>query len=171
MNERMAGQCFILKTIIWSRDAEALVPVVQREYWGGFSDSCWKELPHHYLRSRTVYTENRSSKEVVGSVSKTAGVSGTWASLVAQMVENPPAMRETWVWSPGWEDHLHFPGLGSSLTPSHTLDNFFFSWHRKLSLCYMARYHYWFHCKFFVDFIRQAALVCFLCLHFIFQLS
>ena len=25
-------------------------------------------------------------------------------SLVAQMVKNPPAMRETWVWSLGWED-------------------------------------------------------------------
>ena len=29
-----------------------------------------------------------------------------WASLVAQMVKNLPAMRETWVWSLGWEDPL-----------------------------------------------------------------
>ena len=29
-----------------------------------------------------------------------------WASLVAQKVENPPAMRETWVRSLGWEDPL-----------------------------------------------------------------
>ena len=28
------------------------------------------------------------------------------ASLVAQMVKNPPAMQETWVQSPGWEDPL-----------------------------------------------------------------
>ena len=28
----------------------------------------------------------------------------SWASLVAQMVKNPPAMRETWVQSLGWED-------------------------------------------------------------------
>ena len=27
-------------------------------------------------------------------------------SLVAQMIENPPAMRETWVWYLGWEDSL-----------------------------------------------------------------
>ena len=27
-------------------------------------------------------------------------------SLVSQLVENPPAMRETWVWSLGWEDPL-----------------------------------------------------------------
>ena len=30
----------------------------------------------------------------------------SWASLVAQMVKNPPAMRETWVQSLGWEDPL-----------------------------------------------------------------
>ena len=28
----------------------------------------------------------------------------SWASLVAQLVKNLPAMRETWVWSLGWED-------------------------------------------------------------------
>ena len=28
------------------------------------------------------------------------------ASVVAQMVKNPPAMRETWVQSLGWEDPL-----------------------------------------------------------------
>ena len=28
------------------------------------------------------------------------------ASLVAQLVKNPPAMRETWVCSLGWEDPL-----------------------------------------------------------------
>ena len=27
-------------------------------------------------------------------------------SLVAQLVKNPPAMRETWVRSLGWEDPL-----------------------------------------------------------------
>ena len=30
----------------------------------------------------------------------------SWASLVAQMVKNLPIMRETWVWSLGWEDPL-----------------------------------------------------------------
>ena len=29
-----------------------------------------------------------------------------WASLVAQLVKNPPAVQETWVWSLGWEDPL-----------------------------------------------------------------
>ena len=30
----------------------------------------------------------------------------SWASLVAQLVKNPPAIRETWVPSLGWEDPL-----------------------------------------------------------------
>ena len=29
-----------------------------------------------------------------------------WASLVAQLVKNPPAMHETWVQSLGWEESL-----------------------------------------------------------------
>ena len=29
-----------------------------------------------------------------------------WASLVAQLVKNPPAIWETWVQSLGWEDTL-----------------------------------------------------------------
>ena len=41
----------------------------------------------------------------------------SWASLVAQMVKNLPAMQETWVQSLGWEDPLekgkatHFSNL------------------------------------------------------------
>ena len=40
----------------------------------------------------------------------------SWASLVAQLVKNLPAMQETWIWSLGWEDPLEkemalgFPG-------------------------------------------------------------
>ena len=30
----------------------------------------------------------------------------SWASLVARLVKNLPAMRETWVWSLVWEDPL-----------------------------------------------------------------
>ena len=30
----------------------------------------------------------------------------SWASLVAQLVKNPPARQETWVRSLGWEDPL-----------------------------------------------------------------
>ena len=33
-----------------------------------------------------------------------------WASLVAQLVKNLPAMRETWIQSLGWEDPLEGKG-------------------------------------------------------------
>ena len=36
----------------------------------------------------------------------------SWASPLAQMVNNPPAMRETWVRSLGWEDLLE-KGMGT----------------------------------------------------------
>ena len=39
----------------------------------------------------------------------------TEASLVAQLVKNPPAMWETWVWSLGWEDHLERGWLSTAI--------------------------------------------------------
>ena len=41
----------------------------------------------------------------------------SWASLVAQLVKNPPAMQETWVRSLGWEDPL----VKGTATNSHIL--------------------------------------------------
>ena len=34
------------------------------------------------------------------------GASSSWAPFVAQLVKNPPAVRETWVQALGWEDPL-----------------------------------------------------------------
>ena len=40
----------------------------------------------------------------------------SWASLVAQLVKNPPAMWETWLQSLGWEDPLEKgKGIHSSI--------------------------------------------------------
>ena len=39
----------------------------------------------------------------------------SWASLMAQMVENLPAMRETWVLSLGWADPLEGMATHSSI--------------------------------------------------------
>ena len=47
----------------------------------------------------------------------------SWASLVAQLVKNLPAMWETWVQSLGWEDplekgkatHSQYSGLENSM--------------------------------------------------------
>ena len=33
-------------------------------------------------------------------------IASIWASLVAQLVKNPPSMQKTWVQSLGWEDPL-----------------------------------------------------------------
>ena len=38
----------------------------------------------------------------------------SWASLVAQLVKNPPAMWETWVQSLGWEDPLEKEGKATT---------------------------------------------------------
>ena len=35
----------------------------------------------------------------------------SWASLVAQMIKNLPAMQEAWVLSLGWEDHPAIPAM------------------------------------------------------------
>ena len=37
----------------------------------------------------------------------------SWASLVAQLVKNPPALWETWVQSLGWEDPLEKKGMAA----------------------------------------------------------
>ena len=42
-----------------------------------------------------------------------------WASLVAQLVKNPPAMQETLVWFLGWEDPLE-EGMASVFLPGES---------------------------------------------------
>ena len=47
----------------------------------------------------------------------------SWASLAAQLVKSQPAMQETWIRSPGWEDPpgegngypVHYSGLENSV--------------------------------------------------------
>ena len=43
----------------------------------------------------------RSTGEVIGYL-----LQHSWASLVAQLLKNPPAMQETWIQSWGWGDYL-----------------------------------------------------------------
>ena len=60
---------------------------------------------------------------LVSSVCKpSSGIAGSygscissWASLVVQLVKNPPAVWETWVQSLGWEDPL---GKGKAINSS-----------------------------------------------------
>ena len=49
---------------------------------------------------------------LMGSSGRSAGegivypLQYSWASLVTQLIQNPPAMQEAWVRSLGWEDPL-----------------------------------------------------------------
>ena len=47
-----------------------------------------------------------TTHKIVSSSLRGAYIDGSWASLVAQLVRNPPAMWETWVQSLGWEGPL-----------------------------------------------------------------
>ena len=70
----------------------------------------------------------RDPGSIPGSGSSTAEGIGyplqySWASLGAQLVKNPPAMRETWVQSLGWEDALEKGTAGYPLQ-YYGLENF-----------------------------------------------
>ena len=60
---------------------------------------------------------NQTPGEAIGHL-----LQDSWASLVAQLVKNPPAVRETWVQSLAWEDllekgkaSLQYSGLENSM--------------------------------------------------------
>ena len=82
--------------------------------------SCFQALSHWFLivisiPDSSVGKESACNSGDPGSIpelekSAREGISYplqyTWASIVAQLVKNLPAMWETWVWSLGWEDPL-----------------------------------------------------------------
>ena len=68
----------------------------------GFSDSsAGKESPSNARDPSLIPGLGKSTGEGIGYP-----LQYSWASLVAQLVKNPPAMRETRVRSMGWEDPL-----------------------------------------------------------------
>ena len=69
--------------------------------WGFPSSSAGKESACNAGDPGLIPGLGRSAGEGIGYP-----IQFTWASLVAQLVKNPPAMRETWVRSLGWEDPL-----------------------------------------------------------------
>ena len=50
--------------------------------------------------------ETQNRKQPCETIQTSPLLSDSWSSLVAQLVKNPPTMRETWVQSLGWEDPL-----------------------------------------------------------------
>ena len=80
-------------------------PPVSDELHGsymGFSDSSvGKESACNAGDPSWIPGWGRSTREGIGHP-----LQYSWASLVAQLVKNPPAIQETWVGSLGWEDPL-----------------------------------------------------------------
>ena len=66
--------------------------------WGFPDCSVGKESTCNAGDPGSILGSERSAREGIGHPFQY-----TWASLVAQLVKNLPAMRETWVWSMGWE--------------------------------------------------------------------
>ena len=68
----------------------------------GFPDSSvGKESACNAGDTGSISASGRSAGEGVGF-----SLQYSWASLVAQLVKNPPALQETWVRFLGWEDPL-----------------------------------------------------------------
>ena len=63
--------------------------------------SAGKESTYNAGNSSLIPGSGRSPREEIAYP-----LQYSWASLVAQLVKNPPAMQETWVQSLGWEDPL-----------------------------------------------------------------
>ena len=72
-----------------------------RSLWGFPHSSVGKESACNAGYPGSIPGLGRSAGEGIGYP-----LQCSWASLVAQLVKNPPTMWETWVWPLGWEDPL-----------------------------------------------------------------
>ena len=57
----------------------------------------------------------------------------SWATLLAQLVKNPPAMCETWIGSLGWEDSLEKGKAPHSSILAWRIHGLYSPWTRKES--------------------------------------
>ena len=64
------------------------------------SPSCWQLLIYFLSLWICLDSSHKWSNKIYDCLCL------TWASLVAQLIKNVPAMWKTWVWSLGWEDPL-----------------------------------------------------------------
>ena len=99
-------------------------------FMDGFPDSSvGKESACHAGDPCSIPKSGRSAGEGIGYP-----LQYSWASLVAQMVKNPPAMWETWVWSLGWEDPLKKGKATQGLQRVGRDFHFHFLWMGKLTV-------------------------------------
>ena len=90
---------FPVASLIASPPAPRLLPLASPAFAPG--SSAGKESSCNAGDPSSILGLGRSTGERIGYMFQYS-----WASLVAQMVKNPPAMWEIWVWSLGWEDLL-----------------------------------------------------------------
>ena len=88
-----------LRTIWWFSISLRITPTFLILGFPG--SSAGKESACNAGDSSSIPGSGRSSREGIG-----CPLQDSWVSLVAQLVKNRPAMRETWVRSLGWEDPL-----------------------------------------------------------------
>ena len=81
------------------------------KYWGFPDSSVGKESACNAGDPGSIPGLERSAREGIGYP-----LQYSWASLVAQLVKNPPAMWDIWVRSLGWEDLLEKGSIGCLIT-------------------------------------------------------
>ena len=85
--------------MVWELELEQDLGDKGGESLGDFPDSSvGKESACNAGDPSSIPGLGRSAGEGIG-----CPVQYSWASLVAQLIKNPPTMWETWVWSLGWE--------------------------------------------------------------------
>ena len=67
----------------------------------------------------------------------------SWAFLVAQLLKNPPAMRETWVQFLGWEDPLEKGRLPTPVFWPGEFHGLYSPWgHREMNRTRLSDFHF-----------------------------
>ena len=99
-SQRIWSECFILVIIsackfYIQREREKVINMVYHLT----NRSVGKESTCNAGDPGLIPGSGRSAREVISY-----SLWYSWASPVAQLVKNQPAMQETWVWSLGWED-------------------------------------------------------------------
>ena len=104
----------ILLLDIYPKELKTCVHNLQMDADSSFIHNCWNmeaaKMPFRrwmdklwYIQTVQYYSVQKTNYL---STNKKTWKKPKWASLMAQMVKNPLAMRETLVWSLGWEDPL-----------------------------------------------------------------
>ena len=98
----------VLKTTLSGRGAKMFL----EENWLQQSQECRIPLGHliEYGHSFVIQNPKGPMNDTISwinvNIECKSAFQGLWDSLIAQLVKNPPAMRETCVQSLGWEDPL-----------------------------------------------------------------